>query len=237
MNKYILADMVTEKLKREIGMTPKPFPEELKTLEKVSPPEIMRFENALYQAEKLKKIAISKHSHGEGAGTVVMIAAEDEYDLPFVVVDVAFNFGKKGKIFAEFEAKPLVWDEESTRRYTDPFRKWREEIGRLPSEPITGFGESGEFLKAHHSQIHYIYFIPEEYTDKVLNLADQFFDIFVGIYRKAEPVEDVERRRKMDAFRSEYNRYSLDQDQSGQLLINMLGREKAQLYFEYFVNM
>jgi len=237
MNKYILADMVTEKLKREIGMVPKPFPEEIKTLEKVLPSGTIRFENVLYQAEKLKKIWIGKHSLGEGAGTVVIIAAEDEYDLPFVVVDVAFDFGKKGKIFAEFEAKPLVWDEESIRKYTDPFRKWREEIGKLPSEPITGFGESGEFLKTHHSQIHYLYFIPEEYTDKVLNLADQFFDIFVSIYRKAVPVRDVGRRREMDTFRSEYNRYSLDQDQSGQMLINMFGREKAQLYFEHFVDM
>jgi len=237
MNKYILADMVTEKLKRKIGMVPKPFPEELKTLEKVLSSEKTRFENTLYQAEKLKKIWVGKHSHGEGAGTVVIIAAEDEYDLPFVVVDVAFDFGKKGKIFAEFEAKPLVWDDESTRKYTDPFREWREEIGKLPSEPITGFGESGEFLKAHHSQIHYINFIPEEYVDKVLNLADHFFNIFISIYQKAEPVKNAERIRKMDTFRSEYNRYSLDQDQSGQLLINMLGREKAQLYFEYFVNM
>ena len=238
MNKYILADMVTEKLKREIGMVAKPFPEELKITEaEVAPYGKVRSEHSLYQAEKLKKIAISKHSLGEGAGTVVIIAAEDEYDLPFVVVDVAFDFGKKGKIFGEFEAKPLVWDEESIRKYTDPFRKWREEIGKLPSEPVSGFGESGEFLKTHHSQIHYLYFIPDEYTDKVLDLADQFFDIFVSIYRKAVPVKDVGRRREMDTFRSEYNRYSLDQDQSGQMLINTFGREKAQLYFEHFVDM
>jgi len=237
MNKYILADMVTERLTREIGMVPKPFPEELRILEGEISSERVCFENALYQAEKLKKIWIGKHSHGEGAGTVVIIAAEDKYDLPFVVVDVAFDFGTKGKIFAEFEAKPLVWDEESVRKYTEPFRKWREEIGKLPSEPITVFGEGGEFLKAHHSPIHYIYFIPEEYTDKVLNLAGQFFDIFISTYRKAEPIDDVERRSKIDAFRSEYNRYALDQDQSGQLLINVLGREKAQLYFEHFVNM
>ncbi len=65
MNKYILADMVTERLKREIGMVPKPLPEELKTLETVLPSGRVRFENALYQAEKLKKITISKRSLGE----------------------------------------------------------------------------------------------------------------------------------------------------------------------------
>ena len=238
MNKYILADMVTEKLKREIGMVAKPFPEELKTLETVLPSGKVHFECALYQADKLKKISINKHSHGEsGAGTVVIIAAEDAYDLPFVVVDMAFDFGEKGKIFAEFEAKPLVKDEESMRKYVDPFRKWREALGKLPAESPAALGEPGEFLKANLSPIEYVRLIPDAYTDEVVKFADQFFDIYLDIYRKAEPVKDAERRNKMDSFRSEYNKYALDEDPSGVMLINAFGRQKAELFYDYLINM
>jgi len=227
MNKQILADMVTKKLEREIGMVARPLPEELKTLGS---------EIALYKAEKLKKISIIKSQRGgTGAGTVVMIVGDDEYDLPFIVVDVAFDFGKKGKIFAEFEAKPLVKDEESTRKYVDPFRKWREAIGKLPSEPVSGFGEPGEFLKANMSPTEYLRFIPDDYTDEVLNFAEQFFDIFLDVYRKAEPVKDVQRRRKIDAFRAEYNKHVLEEDPSGVSLINALGRQTAELFYEYLV--
>jgi len=236
MNKYILADMVTEKLKREIGMVAIPLPEELKTLETVLPSGRIRFESALYQAEKLKKITISKHSHGEsGAGTVVIIVADDEYDLPFIVVDIAFDFGEKGKIFTEFEAKPLVKDEESTRKYVEPFRKWREAIGKLPAEPSTALGEPGEFLKANVSPTEYVRLIPDDYTDEVLNLADQFFDIFLDIYRKAEPVKDAQRKREMEAFRSEYNKHVLEEDPSGVMLINAFGRETAELFYDYLL--
>jgi hypothetical protein len=236
MNKYILADMVTEKLKREIGMVAKPLPEELKTLEAVLPSGRVRFEAALYQAEKLKKITISKHSHGEsGAGTVVIIVADDEYDLPFIVVDIAFDFGEKGKIFVEFEAKPLVKDEESTRKYVEPFRKWREAIGKLPAELPTAFGEPGEFLKANVSPNEYVRLIPDDYTDQVLNLADQFFDIFLDVYRKAEPVKDAQRKSKMEAFRSEYNKHVLEEDPSGVMLINAFGRETAELFYDYLL--
>jgi hypothetical protein len=237
MNKYILGDMVTEKLKREIGMVAKPFPEELKTLETVLPSGETRFEGALYQADKLKKITISNHTHGEGGGTVVMIVANDEYDLPFILADIAFGFGKKDTIFTEFEAMPLIKDEESTRKYVDPFRKWREAIGKLPAEPVSGFGEVGEFLKANVSPTEYIRFVPEAYTDEVLKFADQFFDIFLDIYRKAEPVTDAQRKRKMDAFRSEYNKHVLDEDPSAALLIKAFGRQTAQLFYDYFVNL
>ena len=238
MNKYILADMVTEKLKREIGMVPKPFPEELKITEaEVTPYGKSRSEHSLYQAEKLKKISIGKHSHGEGAGTVVIIVADDEYDLPFIVVDVAFDFGEKGKIFVEFEAKPLVKDEESTRKYIDPFRKWREAIGKLPAEPPAAFGEVGEFLKANLSPNEYVRLIPEDYTDEVLKFADQFFDIFLDIYRKAEPVKDAQRRRKMDAFRLEWNKHALDEDPSGVLIMEAFGRQTAELFYDYLVNL
>jgi len=236
MNKYILGEMVTEKLKREAKMVAKPLPEELRVLEGETPAGKMRFEAALYQADKLKKITISNHTHGEGgAGTVVIIAADDEYDLPFIVVDIAFDFGKAGTIFTEFEAKPLVKDEESLRKYIDPFRKWREALGKLPAERPTAFGEVGEFLKSNLSPIEYVRLVPDEYKDEILKFADQFFDIFLDIYRKAEPVKDIERKRKMEAFRSEYNKYVLEEDPSGVMLINVFGRQTAELFYDYLL--
>jgi hypothetical protein len=236
MNKFILADMVTEKLKKEIGMVAKPLPGELMTMEGDLPSGRVRFENTLYQADKLKKITIGKHSHGErGAGTVVMVVADDNYDLPFIVVDIAFDFGEKGKIFTEFEAKPLVKDEESTRKYVEPFRKWREALDKLPAEPSPGTREVGEFLKANMSPNEYVRLIPEAYTDEVLKFADQFFDIFIDIYRKAEPVKDAERRRKMQAFRAEYNKHVLEEDPSGVTLMNAFGRETAELFYDYLL--
>jgi len=238
MNKYILGDMVTEKLKREIGMVAKPLPEELKTLEKVVPSGRRRSELTLYKAEKLKKISIIKSQRGESsAGTVVMLVGEDEYDLPFILADIAFDFGEKGKIFTEFEAMPLVKDEESTRKYVDPFRKWREAIGKLPSEPVTGFGEPGEVWKSNLSPTEYLRFIPDDYTDEVLRFAEQFFDIFLDIYRKAEPVKDVQRRRKMDAFRSEFNKRILDEDPSGVALVEAFGRQTVELFYDYLIYM
>jgi len=243
MNKHIVTEMITEKLKREIGMVAKPFPEELRILEAEIPPEVLppggrvHLEASLYQADKIKKITFLKNKLGEiSAGSVVMIAPEDEYELPFIVVDITFWSLETSKIFTEFDANPIVKDEESMREYTS-FRKWREAIGKLPSEPIVGLPEPGEFLKACLSTINYLRFIPGEYTDEVLNLTDQFFDIFVSIYRKAEPVKDVPRRKKMDNFRSEYNRYVLDEDPSGVMLINAFGREKAQLFYEHLVNL
>ena len=238
MNKYILADMVTEKLTREIGMVVKALPEELKVMEAKLPKGQVRFENTLYQTEKLKKITIGKHSHGDGgAGTVVLIVADDEYDLPFIVVDIAFDFHKKGMIFTEFEAKPLVKDDESTRNYVDPFRKWREALGKLPSESSPASGEVGEFLKANMSPNEYARLIPEEYADDIIRIADHFFDIYVDIYRKAEPIKDIERRKKMDAFRKEYNKHVLEEDPSGVTLMNAFGRQTAELFYDYLLNL
>lgn len=239
MNKYFIIEAITEKLEGEIGMVAKPFPEELKVLEAEVPPfGKIRFDASLYQAEKLKRISFNKHMMGETfVGSGVVIAAEDEYDLPFIVVDISLVSTDTSKIFAELEAKPLVKDEESMRNYIDPFWKWREAMGKLPSEPITGLGEVGTFLKDTLSPIHYLNFIPVEYSDEVLRLTEQFFNVFVRIYRKAKPVTDAERRQKMDAFRTEYNRYVLDQDPSGVALINAFGREKAQLFYEHLVNM
>jgi hypothetical protein len=194
------------------------------------------FENTLYQSGKLKKITIGNHTIGEtGAGTLVMIVADDEYDLPFIVVDVAFDSGAKGEIFAEFEAKPLVKDDESTQKYVEPFRQWREALGKLPAEPSPEAREVGEFLKANMSPNEYVRLIPSDYADEVLKFADQFFDIFMDIHRKAEPVKDAERRRKMQAFRAEYNKHVLEEDPSGVMLMNVFGRETAELFYDYLL--
>jgi len=236
VNKYILADIASEKLKRVIGMVPKPLPEEIKTLETVLPTGKVRFEPALYQAEKLKKIVISKRSHGEGtAGTLVMIIADDEYDFPFTLADITFDFAGKGKLFAAFQFRPLVKDEESTRKYVDPFRSWLEAINKLPSEPITRFRELGEFLKSNPTLIKYKRIISDDYSDEVLGLAQQFFDIFLDIYQKAEPVRDSQRRREMDAFRLEWNKHILGDDPSGQFLAEAFGQQTAELFYDYLV--
>ena len=236
MNKHILADMVTEKLKREIGMVAKPLPEELTPLEKTLPSGRQRYECALYQAEKLKKISIIKTKRGEtSAGTVVMLVGDDEYDLPFILVAVGFVSGEKSKIAVEFEAMPLVKDEESVRKYIDPFRKWREAIGKLPSEPITGFSEPGEVWTSNLSPTEYLRYIPDDYTNEVLDLAQQFFDIFLDIYRQAVPVKDTERRVKMDAFRSDFNKYILDEDPDGVILTETFGRQTAELFYNYLI--
>jgi hypothetical protein len=236
MNKYILGDMVTEKLKREIGMVAKPLPEELKTLEKVLPSGRERFECALYQAEKLKKISIVNYSHGEtSAGSVVTLVGDDEYDLPLILAVVGFVSGEKSKMGVEFEAMPLVKDEESARKYVDPFRKWREAIGKLPSEPVTGYTEPGEVWKDNLSPTEYLRYVPDDYTDEVLKFAEQFFDIFLDIYRKAEPVKDAQRRREMDAFRSEFNKHILDDDPDGVTLTETFGRRMAELFYDYLM--
>jgi hypothetical protein len=234
MNKYILADMVTERLTREIGMIPKYLPEELKTLEIVLPSGRVQNEPALYQAEKLKKITISKRSLGESvAGTVVMLIADDEYDIPFTLADIAFDLSEKGKVSVGFQLRPLVKDEESTRKYIEPFLKWYEAIDKLPGEPF--FLNIGEYLKANPPPLKYMCSLPHDYIDEVLKFTEQFFDIFLDIYRKAEPVKDAERRKKMDAFRSEYNQKILGDDASGKMLLEAFGRPTTQLFYDYLV--
>ena len=236
MNKFILGDMVIDKLQREIGIVAKPLPDELMTMEKATPSGRRRSEITLYKTDKLKKISIIKTHHGESTdSTVVMIIGADEYDLPFVLANIGFNFGKEDKIFTEFEAMPLIKDNESTRKYIEPFQKWREAIGKLPSEPVTEFGEPGEIWKSNLSPTEYLRYIPDDYSDEVMKLAEQFFDIFLNIYRQAEPVNDAERRTKLDAFRSEFNKRILDEDPSGIALIEAFGRKKAELFYEYLV--
>jgi hypothetical protein len=236
MNKHILADIVTEKLKREIGMVARPLPEALTPLEKVLPSGKQRYRCELYQAEKLKKISIIRTQRGEtSAGTVVMIIGEEEYDLPFVLVAVGFVSGEKSKLAVEFEAMPLFKDEESVKKYVDPFRKWREALGKLPSEPITGFSQPGEVWTSNLSPTDYLQYVPDEYTDEVLNFAQQFFDIFLDIYRKEVPVKNAERRRQMDAFRSEFNRHILEEDPDGVILTETFGRQTAELFYDYLI--
>jgi hypothetical protein len=236
MNKYILADMITERLTREIGMVEKPLPEELKRLETDLPSGRVRTEPALYQAAKLKKIVVSKRSQGENlAGTLVMLISEDDYDFPFTLADVTFDFAGKGKMFVAFQFRPLVKDDESTRKYVEPLRKWFEAINEIPSEPVTLPKEPGEFLKKTVTPIRYIRIVQEDYIDEVLNLAQQFFDIVVDIYRKVKPVKDAQRRREMDTFRSEWNKHILSDDPSGQSLVEAYGQKTAALFFDYLV--
>jgi hypothetical protein len=234
MNKYILADMVIDRFTREIGMVESPLPEEIRTLEKDIPTGRLRFDSALYKSEKLKRITIGKRSRGDGgAGTVVMLVANDEYDLPFILADMAFDFAEKGKLSAGFQLRPLVKDEESIRKYIQPFQKWYEAISKLPGESV--FLDIGEYLKANRAPLKYLASLSDDYTDDIVNYADQFLDIFLDIYQKAEPVTDVERRRKMDAFRSEYNRNILGDDYSGKMLIEAFGRETAIVFYEHLV--
>ena len=234
-NKYILADMATEKLERELGMVAKPTPEKIRVLETVLPSGRVRLESTLYHAEKLKKITISKRSLGKSvAGTLVMLIADAEYDLPFTLADIAFDFAEKSKISAAFQLRLLVNDEESMKKYVDPFTNWHEAILKLPSEESPLVAEPGEFMKANPPPLRYMRSLPYDCTDQVLKYTEQFFDIFLGIYRKAEPVRDKEQRKKMDSFRSEFNNHVLGDDPSGQVLTRIFGQEKARLFYEHF---
>ncbi len=236
MNKYILADIITERLTRELGMVSKYLPEELRKLDTDLPSGRVHKEPALYQAPKLKKIVINKRSQGENlAGTLVMLISEDEYDFPFTLADITFDFAGKGKMFVAFQFRPLVKDDESTRKYVEPLRKWFEAINEIPSEPVTLPKEPGEFLKKNVTPIRYIRIVQEDYIDEVLNFAQQFFDIVLDIYRKAEPVKDARRRKEMDAFRLEWNKHILEADVSGKMLIEAYGQKTAALFFEYLV--
>jgi hypothetical protein len=232
--KYILAEMVTERLIREIGMVAKPLPEQIKILETELPTGKARFESALYQAEKLKKITIGKRSLGnDGGGTVVMMVADDTYDIPFILADIAFDSIGKGSITVGFQLRPLVKDEESTKKYIDPFLTWYNGIDKLPSEPV--HLDIGEFLKANPAPLNYLGRIPYDYLDEVLKFTEQFFDILLDIYWKAEPVTDAQRRKKMEAFRSEYNQNIFGDDFSGKMLIKAFGRKTAALFYDYLV--
>jgi 15,16-dihydrobiliverdin:ferredoxin oxidoreductase len=237
MNKYILADMVTERLTREIGMVAKSLPEEITILETILPSGRVLLEPALYQAEKIKKAVTINHTIGERrAGTVVMIVGADEYDFPFMLADIAFDVDEKDNMFAEFEVIPLIKDDESTTKYIDPFRQWFEAIDTLPSEPVTQF-PLGEHIKANLSPITYLRYIPDVYINEVLNFTKQFFDIFLDIYQKAEPVKNAERRSKMNSFRSEWNKHLLEEDPSAVLIVEAFGQQTAELFINYFSNL
>jgi len=232
--KYILAEMVTERLVREIGMVAKPLPDQIKILETELPAGKARFETALYRTEKLKKITIGRRSLGEeGGGTVVMMVADDAYDIPFVLADLAFDSVGKGTITAGFQLRPLVKDEKSTEQYINPFLKWYHAIDKLPSEPV--HLDVGEYLKANPAPLNYLGRIPYGYLDEVLKFTEQFFDILLDIHRESEPVTDAQRRKIMEAFRLEYNQNIFGDDFSGKVLIKAFGRKTAALFYDYLV--
>ena len=234
MNKYILADMATERLTRETAMTAKSLPDQIKTLEADLPKGKMRFETELYQSEKLKKITIGRRSLGDAsAGTVVMLMSQDEYDFPFVLADIAFEPTGKGLIAAGFQLRPIVNDVESMKKYIDPFQAWYTKIDNFPSEPI--YLNIGDYLKSHPAPLNYAGKIPCDYSDEVLKLTEQFFDILLDIYHRAEPVTDAQRRKQMDDFRADYNRNILGDDYSGKILIKTFGLETTKLFYDYLV--
>jgi len=236
MNKYIAGDIAREILEKEITLTEDPLPEDLRVREGEHPGYGKMLNRvARYKADKLKRITILDHDvGGKFIGTVIMMVGEDGYDFPFIVVNIGFAPDASGKdrIFVEFEAKPLVKDDESTRKYIQPLRAWREALAQLPSEPMSGFGEPGEFVKANLSPIEYIRWVPLEHLDRVLDFFRQFFTTVVAYWRQAAPVEDAARRNKIADFRQAYNSHILDEDPSGRTAIATYGREQALRYFE-----
>ena len=239
MNKYILVDMIAPILKKEMNLVDYPLPEELRVREGEHPNFGKVFETASrYKADKTKRVAFTRLDFGGAfVGSVAMIFGGDEYDFPYVIETLCFvpGEGGKDKIFAEFDAMPLVKDEESTRKYVDTLRGWREAIGKIPAEPITGFGEAGEIISAKLLPMEYLYFVPIEYLDEVLGSAKQFFEIGLDFWRKAEPVKDAEKRRKMKAWRAEYNYHLLEEDPSGISSVEIFGREVTEFYFNHLV--
>ena len=95
--------------------------------------------------------------------------------------------------------------------------------------------EVWQFLKANPAPLNYLGRIPYDYTDAVLKYSVRFFDIFLDIYRKAEPVKDAQRKNKMGAFRLDYNRNIFGDDFSGKMLIKAFGRQTAALFYDYLV--
>jgi hypothetical protein len=236
MNKYILGDTIIPMLKKEMNLVDHPLPEEVMVMEGEHPTfGKVSNQSSRYKANKIKRVTDSRHDVGGMlVGTNIMIMGEDEYDFPFIMANIAFvpGEGGKDKIFVEINAMPLIKDEESTRKYVKPLRGWRETIGKLPAEPVSGFGEPGEFIKESISPFQYLRFVSIDYLDQVLDLTKQFFEIVLDFWRKAEPVKDIQRREKIEAFRREYNRNILEEDPSGRASIEAFGREKALLSFE-----
>jgi len=76
---------------------------------------------------------------------------------------------------------------------------------------MSGFEEPGESVKANVSPIEYLRYIPINfnYLDEVLDFTKQFFGIILDFWHQAEPVKNIQRREKIDAFGREYNRHIL----------------------------
>ena len=236
MNKYILGDTIMPMLKKEMNLVDHPLPEEVRVLEGEHPAfgKVVEWFSR-YKTNKIKRVSDIRHDVGGMlVGANIMIMGEDEYDFPFIMANIAFvpGEGGKDKIFVEINAMPLIKDEESTRKYVDPLRGWREAIGKIPAEPVSGFGEPGEFIKESISPFQYLRFVSVDYLDQLLDLTKQFFEITLDFWRKAEPVKDIQRREKIEAFRREWNKNMLDEDPSGRAAMEAFGREKAQLSFE-----
>jgi hypothetical protein len=237
MNKYILGDTIMPTLKKEMNLVDYPVPEEVRVMEGEHPAFGKVFQRtSRYKADKIKRISEVRHDVGGTlVGTVILIMCEDNYDFPFIMANIAFAPGEGGKdkMFVEINYMPFIKDEESTRKYIDPLRGWREAIDKLPSEPISGLGgEPGEFIRDSISPFQYLRFVPVDYLDQVIDLTKQFFEIFLDFWRKAEPIKDIQRREKIAAFRREYNRHILEEDPSGRASIEAFGKEKALLSFE-----
>ncbi len=106
MNKYIIADMVIDMLKKEMNLVDYPLPEELRVMEGENP-TYGKVSNraARYKADKIKKVSVIRHDVGGIlVGAVIMIMGGDEEDFPFIGGKGAFvpSGGGKGKGFAEF---------------------------------------------------------------------------------------------------------------------------------------
>ena len=93
----------------------------------------------------------------------------------------------------------------------------------------------GEFLKANLTPLNYLGSIAYDYIEEVLKLTEQFFNIFLDVYWNSAPIKDEQRRKKMDAFRKEYNQKILGDDFSGKMLIEAFGRQTGALFYDYFV--
>ncbi|MFC1591041.1 hypothetical protein ACFL43_00805 [Thermodesulfobacteriota bacterium] len=234
MNKHILAKMVIERLQQETSLIECPLPEQIKTITTDHLKGRVHIESALYQADKLKKISISNRVMGtNNAGTVVMIIADDAYDLPFILMDIAIDAAGSGSITAGFKIRPLVADAISTQKYIRPFSAWLDGIKTLPAAPV--HLDVGSYLKDNPAPLDYRGTVGLDHNQKLLAYTNQFIDILLDIYHTLQPVEDAYRRTQMDAFRQEYNRNILGTDYSGKMLVQAFGQQTAEIFYEHLV--
>jgi len=234
MNENSIAEMAMEKLKRGTGMVEKAIPAEIQALDAEFPPgRKIHWKASLYQAEHLKIMSFHRFQLGDNHdGTAIFLIPNDERYLPFVLGNVSFRYGPETKIFTEFTLEPMAKDEKSLAESSEPFRKWREELEKLPSEKIPGYPEVDEFIRTNLSKLHYMRLVPYAYRGELLSLTDRFFDIYLDVYRKASPLMDSETIKSREAFRAMWNQSLREKDASGILIIKAFGQERAQLFSE-----